>query len=84
MRLRRFITIYVLALPALCAAESVSQGVPQCDISKLPLKALEATTDTLGVDFGPYATAMVAVIRRTGTLASHRPRCRHARRGAVS
>src|SRR5437016_11394862 len=64
MRLRRFITIFVLALPASCAAESLSQGVPQCDISKLPPKALEATTDTQGVDFGPYATAMVAVIRQ--------------------
>src|SRR5437868_5867560 len=64
MRLPRFTLIYVLALPALCAAESLSRGVPQCDISKLPLKVVEATTDTQGVDFGPYATAMVAVIRQ--------------------
>jgi TonB family protein len=59
MRLRRFSTIFILAMPALCAAESLSHGVPQCDASKL-----ERVTDTQSVDFGPYAKNMVAVIRQ--------------------
>jgi TonB family protein len=64
MRLRRFIATFVLALPASCAAETPSQSVPQCDLSNLPFTAVEVTTDTQGVNFGPYGSNMIAVIRK--------------------
>lgn len=64
MKLRRFIAISVLVLPISCAAESLSPGVPQCDMSKLPLRAVEAETDTQGANFGSYAANMVGVIRQ--------------------
>jgi hypothetical protein len=40
-------------MPALCAAESLSHGVPQCDASKL-----ERVTDTQSVDFGQSVHAI--------------------------
>lgn len=65
MTLPRLITILVLlSLSALCSAEDPAQSVPRCDISRLPLTTVEATSDTQGVDFGPYARSMVATIRQ--------------------
>lgn len=64
MRLRSFIAIFVLAPPISCHAANPSQDVPLCDISKLQSKTLEATSDTQGVNFRPYATSLVATIRQ--------------------
>lgn len=64
MRLWRFIAIFVLPLPASCAAETPSQNVPQCDLSNLPFTGVEVTTDTQGMNFGPYASRTIPVIRK--------------------
>jgi TonB family protein len=64
MRLHPFITICVLATPTLYGADCLSQEIPRCDISRLPLNPLETLTDAQRVNFGPYAKNMVAVIRQ--------------------